>query len=72
MSDAAKKIDKCLEEYGARWIRSYVSKDRKRIICEFEAADAEQVRASYRNAGVKFESCWSADVFARENPGKSY
>lgn len=68
LSDAAKKIDKCLEAYGARWMRSYLSKDRKRMICEFEAADAEQVRASYRNAGVEFENCWSADMFARENP----
>ncbi len=72
LSNAAKKIDKCLEAYGARWMRSYLSKDRKRMICEFEAADAEQVRTSYRNAGVEFQSCWSADMFARENPGASY
>ena len=48
LNEAAKRFDTCLEAHGARWIRSYVSKDRKRVICEFEAPDAEQVRASAR------------------------
>ncbi|MGZ7033036.1 MAG: nickel-binding protein, partial [Thermoanaerobaculia bacterium] len=60
------------EVHGARWMRSYLSLDRKRIICEFEAADAEKVRESYRSAGVNFERVWSADVFSRENPTASY
>ena len=51
-------------------MRSYVSKDRKRLICEFEAADAEQVRTSYRNAGVNFERCWSADMYGARRKAK--
>ena len=69
---AARAFDKCLEAYGARWIRSYLSKDRKRMICEFEAADAEQVRASARSAGVPFDACWPAEVFSRDVPSASY
>jgi hypothetical protein len=67
-----KRVDRCLEVHGARWMRSYLSLDRKRIICEFEAADAEKVRESYRSAGVEFERVWSADVYSRENPTASY
>jgi hypothetical protein len=69
---AAKQLDKCLEVHGARWMRSYLSKDRKRMICEFEAADAEQVRESARSAGVPFDACWTADMYAREVPTASY
>lgn len=72
LNDSARRIDKCLEAHGARWMRSYLSKDRKRMICEFEAPDAEQVRDSYRSAGVDFERCWSADVFSRDVPALSY
>ena len=72
LNEAAQRFDKCLEAHGARWMRSYVSKDRKRMICEFEAPDAEQVRASARSAGVSFDDCWTADMYARENPTASY
>jgi hypothetical protein len=43
-----------------------------RMICEFEAADAEQVRESYRSAGVSFDGVWSADMYARDIPTASY
>ena len=72
LNDAALRVDRCLEAHGARWMRSYLSKDRKRIICEFEAADAEQVRDSYRAAGVNFEGCWVADLYSRDQPSESY
>ena len=72
LNDAAKRVDRCLEAHGARWMRSYLSKDRKRIICEFEAPDAEAVRNSYRSAGLNFDDCWVADVYAREKPTESY
>ncbi len=72
LNDAAARVDKCLEAHGARWMRSYLSLDRKRMICEFEAADAEAVRASYRAAGVTFDGCWSADVYSRDEPTASY
>ena len=72
LNDAAKRVDRCLEAHGARWMRTYLSLDRKRMICEFEAADAEQVRESYRSAGVSFERCWTATLYSRENPTDSY
>ena len=27
------KLDKCLDAYGARWMRSYLSTDRRRMVC---------------------------------------
>ena len=72
MNESAKQFDRCLEAHGARWMRSYVSRDRKRIICEFEAADAENVRESARSAGVPFDACWPADLYSRDKPTDSY
>ena len=61
----AKRLDPCLEAYGARWVRSYLSMDRRRMVCEFEAPDAEAVRISYRSAGIGFERVWAAELYAR-------
>jgi hypothetical protein len=58
---AADKITPCLEERHARWVTSYMSLDRKRRICVFEARDAEAVREAYRLQGVKFERAWAAE-----------
>jgi len=60
------RLDQCLEAHGARWMRSYLSVDRRRMVCEFEAPDAEAVRASYRSANVGFERVWVAELYKRE------
>jgi uncharacterized protein DUF4242 len=57
----AGKLEPCLEGHGVRWVRSYMSLDRKRRVCIFEAPDADAVRTSYRSAGVKFERVWAAE-----------
>jgi hypothetical protein len=62
----ARAIDKSLEGRGAHWVRSYYSEDRRRMICEFEAPDAEAVVAAYDTAGMPLERCWRAEVFAVE------
>jgi hypothetical protein len=72
LRDAAQRLDKCLTAHGARWMRSYLSKDRRRMICEFEAGDAEQIRDAARRAGIPFDRCWPADCFSREEPTDSY
>jgi len=61
----AQRLDPCLEAYGARWMRSYLSTDGRRIVCEFEAADAEAVRGAFRSARVGFTRVWTAEVFQR-------
>jgi hypothetical protein len=55
------KLGPCLEGHDVRWIRSYMSLDRRRRVCIFQAPDADAVRASFRSAGVKFERVWPAE-----------
>jgi hypothetical protein len=52
----------CLDLYGVRWIRSYWSTDRRRMVCEYEAKDAGAVREVQREAGATYSSVWTADV----------
>jgi hypothetical protein len=52
----------CLDLYDVRWIRSYWSSDRLRMICEYEAADIASVRNVQHEAEAKFERAWAADV----------
>jgi hypothetical protein len=62
-SRGGKKLDSCLKMRNARWLRSYLSTDRLRMVCEFEAADAESVRDAHRSAGSPFERVWTAEVY---------
>jgi hypothetical protein len=63
----AKQLDPCIEMRNGAWRRSAVSRDKLRVVCEFEAPDAESVREAYRASGVPFERVWAADVFAVED-----
>jgi hypothetical protein len=63
----AKRLDPCLQAQNAVWRRSYIAADKRRMTCEFEAPDADAVRAAMRSAGLKFERAWTAEVFAVED-----
>jgi len=52
----------CLDIYQVRWIRSFWSTDRRRMICEYEAADTASVRNAQREAEAKFDRMWAADI----------
>lgn len=54
----------CLELYNVRWIRSYWSADRCRMICEYDAADVASVRNVQREAEAKFDRAWAADILS--------
>lgn len=49
----------CLESRDVRFIRSYFSHDQTRMICLYEAPDAESVRQAQREAGVPFNDAWT-------------
>lgn len=57
----AEQLAPCLEGRDVRFVQSFVSLDRRRRICVFEAADAETIRVSYRSANVAFERVWPAE-----------
>jgi len=56
----------CLDIYNVRWIRSYWSADRLRMICEYDAADVASVRNVQREADARFERAWAADVLGEQ------
>jgi len=53
----------CLELHQVKRVKSYLSRDRSRLICIYSAPDAEAVRHANRMAGFGFESIWTADAF---------
>ena len=66
-AEFAKKLDSCLEVRRGMWRRSSVSTDKLRMVCEFEAPDAEAVREAFRTSGNAYERVWTAEVFAVED-----
>ena len=58
----SKRIGGCLDLYGVRWIRSHFSADRRRMVCEYEAPDAQSVRDVQNAAQASFERVWPAEV----------
>jgi hypothetical protein len=63
----AKQLDPCLEIRNGMWRRSSLSRDRLRLICEFEAPDAQSVRDALRSANIAFDRAYAADVYAVED-----
>ncbi len=66
-AEFARKVDPCLEIRNGMWRRSSLSLDRLRMVCEFEAPDAESVREAMRSAGIPYERIWTASVYAVED-----
>jgi len=52
----------CLAMYNVTWRRSLLSADRLRMVCEYDAPDAESVRKVQREAGNAFERVWAGQV----------
>ncbi|MBX3269095.1 MAG: DUF4242 domain-containing protein [Sandaracinaceae bacterium] len=50
----------CLAQHRVRWVRTFVSNDKRRMLCFYEAPDAESVREVQRTAGMPVERVWSA------------
>src|SRR5450432_1984632 len=48
----SKALDPCLEIRNGHWRRSSLALDKLRMICEFEAPDAEAVREAFNASGL--------------------
>ncbi len=57
----------CLEVHHVRFLRTYFARDRRRMICLYEAPDAESVRLAQYQAGMALERAWPALPY--EPPG---
>lgn len=58
----------CLEAHGVRFLRTYFSRDRRRMICLYEAPDAESVRLAQEKAGLPFDRAWTATPLRYAGP----
>ena len=62
MASVADRERACLGIYRVTWKRSLLSDDRRRMICEYEAPDAESVRRVQRQAEADVDRIWTAEV----------
>lgn len=58
----------CLAERNGTWRYSLLSSDRLRMICTFDAPDAEAVRESYWKGGGVFSRIWAGELVKPDNP----
>jgi hypothetical protein len=49
----------CLEAHNVTFARTFFSGDRKRMLCLYEAPDAESVRLAQREAAMPMERVWA-------------
>jgi hypothetical protein len=52
----------CLETHRVRFVRTFFSVDRKRMVCLYAAPDAEAVRIAQHQAGMPVDAVWSFRV----------
>ena len=64
LSAVEARMAPCLDLYNVRWVRSFWSADRRRMICEYDAADVASVRNVQREAEAKFDRAWAADILS--------
>lgn len=67
LSATMERLGPCLEQYGLRWVHSYLAEDKTRMTCIYEAPDADSVRDANRSAQAHFDRVWRADVVAPES-----
>ncbi len=61
-------IDACLRAYQVSLLHSYVAPDGRRMICVYQAPDAESVRQALRRVGVlPWDQAWKARVLRPED-----
>jgi len=53
----------CLEAHRVRFVRTFFSSDRRRMVCLYHAPDAESVRMAQREAGMPVERVWAFRQF---------
>jgi hypothetical protein len=62
VQEAGKRAQWCLDLHNVKFVRSYVSNDRRRMMCVYEAPDAESVRIVNSTAKLPFDRVWSASL----------
>lgn len=53
----------CLQLHKVTFLRTFFSTDQRRMICLYQAPDAESVRLAQHQAGMPVERIWACQVF---------
>jgi hypothetical protein len=61
-AEIRERLAPCLDRIGVTWVRSHLSRDRSRLLCHFQAPDADAVRGALRQAKLDHERVWPAEV----------
>jgi hypothetical protein len=70
--EADQRVLPCLQARNATWQCSLLAIDRQRMICTFDAPDAESVRDSYRKAGFPSRTIWAGELIKLTNSTPSH
>lgn len=72
---AEDRVAWCLEQHRVRFLRSYLSRDGRSMVCMYEAPDAESVRITQRKGGLPETRAFSASLLGGEvheaEPGRA-
>ncbi len=49
----------CLDTHRVRYLRTFFSNDRRRMVCIYRAPDAESVRIAQHQAGMPVDQIWA-------------
>jgi hypothetical protein len=58
----------CLEAYKVRFLKTFFSRDRQRMLCLYEAPDAEAVRLAEDQAHVPYDRAWTCTQLQGTHP----
>jgi hypothetical protein len=61
-------MDGCIEARNIQWQYSLVSMQGDRSICVYQVPYTDAVREAYREAGMRFQRIWQADLWLDRNP----
>jgi len=58
----------CFEAYDVRFLKTFFSRDGRRMLCLYEAPDAEAVRIAENQAKVPYECAWTCTNLRTDQP----
>jgi hypothetical protein len=58
----------CLEAHRVKWVQTFFSADRQRMLCMYEAPDAEAVRLAQHGAGMPVDAVWAFNSLRLDAP----
>ncbi len=59
-SCAYRQLESCLNLHGIVPLRTYLTSDGRRLLCHFQAPDADSLRMALRLARIDYDAVWSA------------